>query len=144
MIFYFVRGHVGPLHKVQGYQRHRNVSKCRPHHIGDICTTRGNNLKTSFSYMSQNEQIFFVYYLGGGGGGPGGGLMSNSGERKFQGSKTSSQSRRMHSKANNHKFFIFGPQFYSTLVTSDILGPVKIEKFHCHLAGGANKMQQDK
>ena len=35
-------------------------------------------------------------------------------------------------------------KIYSTLVTSDILGPVKIEKFHCHLAGGANKMQQDK
>ena len=37
---------VGPLYKIQGYQ---NVSKCRPHHSGDICTTRGNNLKTSFS-----------------------------------------------------------------------------------------------
>ena len=61
--------------------------------------------------MSQNEQIFFfIIWGGGGGGGPGGALMSNPGERKFQGSKTSSQSRRMYSKANNHKFFIFGPQ----------------------------------
>ena len=42
--FIFFRGHVGPLHKIQGYQGHRNVSKCRPHHSGDICTTRGNNL----------------------------------------------------------------------------------------------------
>ena len=29
--------------------------KCQQmHHNGDICTTRGNNLKTSFSYMGQN------------------------------------------------------------------------------------------
>ena len=34
------------LHKIQGYQGHQNVSKRRPHHSGDICTTRGNNLKT--------------------------------------------------------------------------------------------------
>ena len=30
-----------------GYQGHQNVSKCRPH-------TRGNHLKTSFSFMGQN------------------------------------------------------------------------------------------
>ena len=47
-------GHVGPLHKIKGYQGHQNISKRRPHHNGDICTTMGNNLKTSFSYMSQN------------------------------------------------------------------------------------------
>ena len=49
---HFFRGHVGPLHKIQGYQGHKNVSKCRPHHSGDICTTRGNNLKTSFSFTT--------------------------------------------------------------------------------------------
>ena len=61
----FFRGHVGPLHKIQGYQGHQNVSKCSPHHNGDICT-RGNNLKTSFSYMSQNvKKIYILGYLGG-------------------------------------------------------------------------------
>ena len=49
-----IRGHVGPLHKIQGYQGHQNISKRRPHHSGDICTTRGNNLKTIFSFMGQN------------------------------------------------------------------------------------------
>ena len=34
-IFYFFRGHVGPLHKIQGYRGHRNVIKCSPHHNGD-------------------------------------------------------------------------------------------------------------
>ena len=48
---FFFRGHVGPLHKIQGYQGHQNVSERRPHHSGDICSTRGNNLKT----------IFFIY-----------------------------------------------------------------------------------
>ena len=60
------RGHVGPLHKIRGTSHgHRNVRKYRPHHSGDICTTRGNNLKTSFSSMDQNikQNIF-------GGGGP--------------------------------------------------------------------------
>ena len=39
---------LGPLHKIQGYQGHQDVSKRRPHHSGDICTTRGNNLKPVF------------------------------------------------------------------------------------------------
>ena len=66
IIFYFFRGHIGPLHKIQGYQGHRNVSKCSPHHNGDICTIRGNNLKTSFSYMSQNvKKKYILGYLGG-------------------------------------------------------------------------------
>ena len=50
----FFRGHVGPLHKIQRYQGHQNVSKRRTPHSGDICTTRGNNLKTIFSFMGQN------------------------------------------------------------------------------------------
>ena len=147
--FEFFRGHVGPLHKIQGYQGHRNVSKCSPHHNGDICTIRGNNLKTSFSYMSQNvkKNIYFGLFRGPWGGlqwsdgaylafqlsshpylctcqirkqsdkkflilnpkyeknilffifgGSWGALTSNPGERKFQGSKTSSQSRHMYNK----------------------------------------------
>ena len=69
-ISYFFRDHVGPLHKIQGYQGHRNVSKCSPHHNGDICTTRGNNLKTSFSYMSQNVNkiVYFGLFMGPWGG----------------------------------------------------------------------------
>ena len=60
--FFLFRGHVGPLHKIQGYQGHRNVSKCSPQHNGDICTTRGNtcNLKTSFSYLSQNVKKMYI------------------------------------------------------------------------------------
>ena len=62
-IFFFFLGHVGPLHKIQGYQGHQNVS---PHRNGDICTTRGNNLKTSFSYRSQNvTKNYILGYLGG-------------------------------------------------------------------------------
>ena len=60
--FFILLGHVGPLHKIQGYQGYQNVSKCRPHHSGVICTTRGNNLKTSFSFMSQN--VTKMYILG--------------------------------------------------------------------------------
>ena len=56
----FFRGHVGPLHKIQGYQGHQNVSKRRPHHSGDICTTRGNNLKTIFSFMGQNVKKIYI------------------------------------------------------------------------------------
>ena len=51
---------------MQGYQGHQNVSKCSPHHNGDICRIRGNNLKTSFSYMSQNvKKMYILGYLGG-------------------------------------------------------------------------------
>ena len=136
IFFFFFGGHVGPLHKIQG---HQNVSKCSPHHNGDICTTRGNNLKTSFSYMSQNvkKKLYFGLLRGPWGGiqwsdwaylafqqsshpylctcqirkqsdkkflyffsylGVLGALMSNTGERKYQGSKTSSQSRHMYNK----------------------------------------------
>ena len=38
--------------------------------------------------------------------------MANPGERKFQGSKTSSQSRHMYNKGkNNCQFCIYGPQY---------------------------------
>ena len=59
--FNFFRGHVGPLHKIQGYQGHQHVSKRRPHQSGDICTTRGNNLKTSFSFMGQNVKKMYIF-----------------------------------------------------------------------------------
>ena len=58
--FIFFGGHVGPLHKIQGYQGHQNVSKRRPHHSGDIFTTRGNNLKTIFSFMGQNVKKIYI------------------------------------------------------------------------------------
>ena len=48
IINYFFRGHVGPLHKIQGYQGHQNVSKCSPHHNGDICTIRGNTIGCNY------------------------------------------------------------------------------------------------
>ena len=54
------------LHKIQGYQGHQNVSKRRPHHSGDIFTTRGNNLKTIFSFMGQNvKKMYILGYFGG-------------------------------------------------------------------------------
>ena len=51
---------------MQGYQGHQNVSKRRPHHSGDICTTRENNLKTIFSFMGQNvkKNVYFGGILG--------------------------------------------------------------------------------
>ena len=55
--FHFRRGHVGSLHKIQGYQ---NISKCRPHHSGDIC----------FSFMDQNVKQRCIFWAIGGGGGP--------------------------------------------------------------------------
>ena len=47
-----------------------SVIKCSPHHNGDICTTRGNNLKTSFSYMVQNvkKKTYFGLFRGPWGG----------------------------------------------------------------------------
>ena len=54
--------YVGPLLQIQGYQGHRNVNKRRPHHSGDICTTRGNNLKTSLSYTCMGQNVKNVYY----------------------------------------------------------------------------------
>ena len=60
-----------PLHKIQGYQGHQNVSKHRPHHSGDICTRRGNNLKTIFSFMGQNVKKMYILGVFWG---PGGGL----------------------------------------------------------------------
>ena len=72
LVLFFFGGHVGPLHKIHGY---RNVSKCTLHHSGYICTTRGNNLKTSFSYMGQNvKKKYILSYLGGGGREAWGGL----------------------------------------------------------------------
>ena len=62
----------GPFHKIQGYRGHQNGSKCRPHHGGDVCTARENNLKPFFSYMVQNVNFLLYFWLfwgalGGGG-----------------------------------------------------------------------------
>ena len=46
---------------------------CRPHHTGDISTTKGNNLKTKFFICGQTCKKFGysgAYGGGGGGGGP--------------------------------------------------------------------------
>ena len=58
-----------------------------------------------------NKYTFFSYL------GVMGALTSNPGERKFQGSKTSSQSRHMYNKGkNNCQFFIYGPQYTEMLI----------------------------
>ena len=64
--FHFFRGHVGPLHKIQGNQGHQNVSKCSPHQSGDIMYNKGKNLKTSFSSMGQNVNKMYIlgYFWG--------------------------------------------------------------------------------
>ena len=62
--FICFQGHVGPLHKIQGYQGHQNVSKCRPHHSGDICTIRVSNLKTSFSCKKRGLEGSSMIRLG--------------------------------------------------------------------------------
>ena len=41
-----------PLHKIQGYQGHQNVSKRRPHHSGDIIM---------YNKGKQFENQFFIY-----------------------------------------------------------------------------------
>ena len=50
--------------------------------------------------------------------------MSNPGERKFQGSKISSQSRHMYNKGkNNYQFFIYGPQYTKMCIFGNSGGP---------------------
>ena len=52
--------------KIQRYWGHQNDSKCRPHHSGDICTTRenkGKQLKTGFSYMGQNVTGNLIFFF---------------------------------------------------------------------------------
>ena len=50
--------------------------------------------------------------------------MSNPGERKFQGSKTSSQSRHMYNKGKNKaQFFIYGPQYTKMCIFGYSGGP---------------------
>ena len=57
------------LHKIHGYQEHQHVSKFRPHHSGNICTTRGNNLKTKFFiYGAKCTNIYILGYFWGPGG----------------------------------------------------------------------------
>ena len=57
---------LGPYIKSRGTRGTENVSKCSPHHNGDICT-RGNNLKTSFSHRSQNvkKKVYILGCFGG-------------------------------------------------------------------------------
>ena len=50
--------------------------------------------------------------------------MSNPGEQKFQGSKTSSQSRHMYNKGkNNRQFFIYGPLYTKMCIFGYSGGP---------------------
>ena len=60
-----IRGPVGPLHKIQGYRGHQNVSKCRPHHSGDICITRGNNWKPVFHILAKMWQMYIFWLFEG-------------------------------------------------------------------------------
>ena len=55
---------LGPYIKSRGIRGHRNVSKCSPHHNGDICTIRGNNLKNQFFIHEPNVKNYILGYLG--------------------------------------------------------------------------------
>ena len=66
------------------------------------------------------KKIYFFFIFGGSWGA----LMSNPGELKFQGSKTSSQSRHMYNKGkNNCQFFIYGPQYTKMCIFGYSGGP---------------------
>ena len=112
--------HVGPLHKIQGYQGHRNVIKCSPHHNGDICTTRGNNLKTSFSYMSQNVQkMYILANLGG----PEGVFNDQTGQNlAFQPSSHPYPCRRQIRKQSVKKFLSLNPKYEKKYILFFIFG----------------------
>ena len=59
--------HVGPLHKIQGYQGYRNVCKCRPHHSGDIMYNKGKQFENQFFiYWPKCKKMYILLgYLGG-------------------------------------------------------------------------------
>ena len=64
---YFLFGLGGPLHKIQGYRGHQNVSKCRCHHSGDICTYRKTIESHLFIYGPKCFIIFVspAFHCGG-------------------------------------------------------------------------------
>ena len=70
------------------------------------CQIRKQSDKKCLSLNPKYECFTFFIF-----GGSWGALTLNPGERKFQGSKISSQSRQIYNKGkNNHLFFIYGPQ----------------------------------
>ena len=77
----------------------------------------------NFEVQTQNMKKYtFFSYLGG--GGVLRALTSNPSERKFQGSKTSPQSRHMYNKGkNNYQFFIYGPQYKKIAFLAIRVGP---------------------
>ena len=57
---------LGPYIKSRGIRGTKMSANAALIHNGDICIIRGNNLKTSFSYMSQNvKKMYILGYLGG-------------------------------------------------------------------------------
>ena len=67
----------------------------------------------------KEKKVFFIFR------GSWGTLTSNPSERKFQGSKTSSQSRHTYNKGkNNNPFFIYGPQYIYFCIFGYSGGPV--------------------
>ena len=52
---FFLRSHVGPLHNIQGYQEHGNVSKCRPQHSGDL-------YQATYKIWKQSDKDFLSYH----------------------------------------------------------------------------------
>ena len=75
-----------------------------------LCTyqIRKQSEKKFLSLNPKYENNLYFFHIWG----YWGALMSNPGERKFHGSKNSSQSRHMYNKGkNNHQFFKYGPQY---------------------------------
>ena len=84
------------------------------------CVIRKQSDKKFLSLNPKYEKnyTFFIF------GGSWGGLTSNPGERKFQGSKISSQSRHMYNKGkNNQQFFIYGPLYTKMCIFGYSGGP---------------------
>ena len=80
----FLRGHVGPLHKIQEYL---GAPKCQQMQTSSQWRHmyKGKQLTTSFSYMGQNVKKLYFFHIWA--------LLSNPGLPNFQGSKTSSEQK---------------------------------------------------
>ena len=51
---------LGPNIKSRGTRGTKMSANADLHHSGDIFTTRGNNLKTIFSFMGQNVKKMYI------------------------------------------------------------------------------------
>ena len=60
--FFVFFGSPAGLHKIHTYRGHQNVSKCRSHHSGDICT-EGKTLENQVFISGVKMYIFINLYF---------------------------------------------------------------------------------